>query len=108
MNPKVKSRLFDKYSSDEETLKSDSSMKSIEESIQDNFDDLPQESEMASPNSLESKLKFRIDFKLPESRYENSYLSVLTSHTSYWNSPELCMFMLTHIFGHLGDVGSPL
>ncbi|CAH8831050.1 unnamed protein product [Trichobilharzia szidati] len=48
---------------------------------------------------LESlQLEHRLDFELRSSRYENMYISLLTSHTSYWTNPDICMFVMTHLF----------
>ncbi|VDQ14253.1 unnamed protein product, partial [Trichobilharzia regenti] len=48
---------------------------------------------------LESlQLEHRLDFELRSSRYENMYISLLTSHTSYWTNTDICMFVMTHLF----------
>ncbi|RTG86160.1 phospholipase DDHD1 [Schistosoma bovis] len=44
------------------------------------------------------QLECRLDFELQISRYENMYLSLLTSHTSYWTNPDICMFIMTYLF----------
>lgn len=40
-------------------------------------------------------LKHRIDFILREGSMESSYLSALTSHTSYWGNMDVAFFLLT-------------
>ncbi|CAH8492274.1 unnamed protein product [Heterobilharzia americana] len=48
---------------------------------------------------LESlQLEHRLDFELRASRYENLYISLLTSHTNYWSNTDICMFIMTYLF----------
>lgn len=51
----------------------------------------------SAPNSLQ--LVHRIDFQLRASRYENMYLSFITSHTSYWTNADVGMLIMTQLFG---------
>ncbi|XP_018647905.1 putative phospholipase DDHD1 [Schistosoma mansoni] len=44
------------------------------------------------------QLECRLDFQLQASRYENMYISLLTSHTSYWTNADICMFIMTYLF----------
>ncbi|TPP65023.1 Phospholipase DDHD1 [Fasciola gigantica] len=45
------------------------------------------------------QLDHRIDFQLRASRYENMYISFLTSHTSYWTNADVGMLIMTQLFG---------
>ncbi|VDP69290.1 unnamed protein product [Echinostoma caproni] len=45
------------------------------------------------------QLEHRIDFQLRASRYENMYISFLTSHTSYWTNADVGMLIMTQLFG---------
>ncbi|VEL36497.1 unnamed protein product, partial [Protopolystoma xenopodis] len=53
------------------------------------------------------ELEHRLDFQLRESRYENFYVSLLTSHTSYWSNTDVAMFIMTNVFSQYGPVGVP-
>ncbi|KAF5404213.1 hypothetical protein PHET_01896 [Paragonimus heterotremus] len=44
------------------------------------------------------QLEHRLDYQLCASRYENFYISILTSHTSYWSNADVGLFILTHLF----------
>uniref|UniRef100_A0A2C9K0T3 DDHD domain-containing protein n=1 Tax=Biomphalaria glabrata TaxID=6526 RepID=A0A2C9K0T3_BIOGL len=67
--------------------------------------DMKKEMQYTDPDQLDKtamlahlfKLEYRIDFQLKEQRMENSYLSVLTSHTSYWTNKDVAYFLLTHM-----------
>ncbi|KAK3733023.1 hypothetical protein RRG08_002625 [Elysia crispata] len=50
-----------------------------------------------------TELEYRLDFQLREQRMENSYLSVLTSHTGYWTNKDVAFFLLTHLHPELQD-----
>lgn len=50
-----------------------------------------------------TELEYRIDFQLKEQRMENSYLAVLTSHTSYWTNKDVAYFLLTHLHPELQE-----
>lgn len=43
----------------------------------------------------------RIDFVLREGSMESSYISALTSHTSYWSNFDVAHFLLTALYPHL-------
>ncbi|CAH8569602.1 unnamed protein product [Dicrocoelium dendriticum] len=45
------------------------------------------------------QLEHRLDYQLRASRYENWYLSVLTSHTSYWYNADVGMLILSQLLG---------
>ncbi|KAJ8309091.1 hypothetical protein KUTeg_013965 [Tegillarca granosa] len=45
----------------------------------------------------QTDLEYRIDYQLRESSFENSYISMLTSHTSYWTNKDVAFFILTHL-----------
>ncbi|KAJ8044354.1 Phospholipase DDHD1 [Holothuria leucospilota] len=55
-----------------------------------NFSDLSGEEKV--------ELEERIDFELKESSYSSLYYSALTSHTSYWTSMDVALFVMTHLF----------
>ncbi|KAF8562760.1 hypothetical protein P879_08830 [Paragonimus westermani] len=44
------------------------------------------------------QLEHRLDYQLCASRYENFYISILTSHTSYWSNADVGLFILTQLF----------
>ncbi|GFS17842.1 phospholipase DDHD1 [Elysia marginata] len=50
-----------------------------------------------------TELEYRLDFQLREQRMENSYLSVLTSHTGYWTNKDVAFFLLTHLHPELQE-----
>ncbi|XP_035827763.1 phospholipase DDHD1 [Aplysia californica] len=50
-----------------------------------------------------AELEYRLDFQLKEQRMENSYLSVLTSHTSYWTNKDVAYFLLIHLHPELQE-----
>ncbi|XP_072032458.1 phospholipase DDHD1-like isoform X2 [Amphiura filiformis] len=52
--------------------------------------------ELSADDSVE--LDQRIDFEIKESSMSSSYLSALTSHTSYWATPDVALFILTQLF----------
>ncbi|XP_014673973.1 PREDICTED: phospholipase DDHD1-like isoform X2 [Priapulus caudatus] len=43
-------------------------------------------------------LEYRIDYVLREGSLESQYISAITSHASYWASPDVSLFILTHLF----------
>ncbi|KAK3093034.1 hypothetical protein FSP39_010311 [Pinctada imbricata] len=49
----------------------------------------------------QTDLEFRIDYQLQESRYTSSYISMVTSHTSYWADRDVAFFVLTHLYPNL-------
>lgn len=58
----------------------------------------------AQPLSLE----YRMDYQLKESRYESTYLSALTVHTSYWANADLVMFVLMQCHPDSTPIDSPM
>lgn len=47
-------------------------------------------------------LDYRLDYVLRESQFSgSSYIAALTSHTSYWNSPDAAYFVMTHLYDDL-------
>ncbi|KAJ1187162.1 hypothetical protein NDU88_003941 [Pleurodeles waltl] len=44
------------------------------------------------------ELEHRIDFELREGLVENSYVSAITSHTAYWSSMDVVLFLLTFLY----------
>jgi len=48
-------------------------------------------------------LEFRLDYVLPSSDgMTSSYVNAIFSHTSYWASPEIALFLLSQIFPDYG------
>jgi len=43
-------------------------------------------------------LEYRLDYVLREGNLTSTYLSVLTSHTSYWSSPDCAAFVLMQLY----------
>ncbi|XP_025104108.1 phospholipase DDHD1-like isoform X1 [Pomacea canaliculata] len=52
-----------------------------------------------------TELEYRLDYQLRERSMENSYVSLLTSHTSYWTSRDVALFLLVHLFPQLQEEG---
>ena len=44
-----------------------------------------------------SELEHRIDFQLHHGAMENAYISAVTSHTSYWSSQDVALFILQQL-----------
>ena len=44
------------------------------------------------------ELDRRIDFELREGLVESRYWSAVTSHTAYWSSHDVALFLLTFIY----------
>lgn len=49
------------------------------------------------------ELDHRIDFELREGLVENRYWSAVTSHTAYWSSLDVALFLLTFMYKHEHD-----
>jgi phospholipase DDHD1 len=52
----------------------------------------------ASVPPIPNDLEYRMDYVLRESNLSSSYLAALTSHTAYWNTPDVAFFVLTHLY----------
>ncbi|NXF35349.1 DDHD1 Phospholipase, partial [Nyctibius bracteatus] len=54
----------------------------------------------SSPGFLEPivELEHRIDFELRESLVQSRYWSVVTSHTAYWSSLDIALFLVTFMY----------
>lgn len=50
-----------------------------------------------------NRLEHRIDFQLPEPKFQNMYLAAFTSHAKYWSDANVGMFILDCIFCKLSD-----
>lgn len=65
------------------------------------------DSDVSTSNAYESaehtELEYRIDYVLREGSMESQYISAITSHTSYWSSADIAMFVLTHLFPKSSD-----
>ncbi|XP_022095658.1 phospholipase DDHD1-like [Acanthaster planci] len=60
------------------------------------------------PTELESvELEQRVDFELRQSNLSSTYISALTSHSSYWTSADLSLFMLTQLFPEYLNLAAP-
>ncbi|XP_078000813.1 phospholipase DDHD1-like [Glandiceps talaboti] len=46
---------------------------------------------------LYQELEHRIDYELREGTMENAYISAVTSHTAYWTSTDVALFVLSHL-----------
>uniref|UniRef100_A0A6I8NZF9 DDHD domain containing 1 n=1 Tax=Ornithorhynchus anatinus TaxID=9258 RepID=A0A6I8NZF9_ORNAN len=75
--------------------------------LQESFLNLPQ---LLFPgNVMENKgdfiveLDHRIDFELREGLVESRYWSAVTSHTAYWSSLDIALFLLTFMYKHEQD-----
>lgn len=49
-------------------------------------------------SSVAVELERRIDFELREGLVENRYWSAVTSHTAYWCSYDVALFLLTFMY----------
>ena len=56
------------------------------------------------PCPLIAELEQRVDFEL---RQSSTYISALTSHSSYWTSADLSLFMLTQFFPEYLSTAAP-
>ena len=45
-----------------------------------------------------TELEYRLDYQLKEGKMENSYLSAITSHTSYLSNLDVALFLLSELF----------
>lgn len=50
-----------------------------------------------------AEMEYRLDYQLRERSMENSYVSLLTSHTAYWANRDIALFILVHLFPVLQD-----
>ncbi|XP_036054658.1 phospholipase DDHD1 isoform X7 [Onychomys torridus] len=64
---------------------------------------LPHSSSGFLDSALE--LEHRIDFELREGLVESRYWSAVTSHTAYWSSLDVALFLLTFMYKHEHDDG---
>ncbi|XP_003792180.1 phospholipase DDHD1 isoform X1 [Otolemur garnettii] len=62
---------------------------------------LPHSSSSFLDSALE--LDHRIDFELREGLVESRYWSAVTSHTAYWSSLDVALFLLTFMYKHEHD-----
>lgn len=56
---------------------------------------------------LAVELERRIDFELREGLVESRYWSAVTSHTSYWCSHDIALFLLTFIYKQKATPSNP-
>ncbi|XP_075926610.1 phospholipase DDHD1 isoform X3 [Petromyzon marinus] len=54
--------------------------------------------EGAGPPPPAVELEYRMDFELREGLVESRYWSAVTSHTSYWMSPDIALFLLAFLW----------
>uniref|UniRef100_A0A8C7Y1V2 DDHD domain containing 1a n=1 Tax=Oryzias sinensis TaxID=183150 RepID=A0A8C7Y1V2_9TELE len=54
------------------------------------------------------ELERRIDFELREGLVESRYWSTVTSHTGYWCSHDIALFLLTFIYKQKSTISAPL
>ncbi|XP_059129747.1 phospholipase DDHD1 isoform X4 [Peromyscus eremicus] len=66
---------------------------------------LPHSSSGFLDSALE--LEHRIDFELREGLVESRYWSAVTSHTAYWSSLDVALFLLTFMYKHEHDDAKP-
>ncbi|XP_006251835.1 phospholipase DDHD1 isoform X6 [Rattus norvegicus] len=75
--------------------------------LQESFFYLPQllfpENVMQSKDDSLVELEHRIDFELREGLVESRYWSAVTSHTAYWSSLDVALFLLTFMYKHEHD-----
>uniref|UniRef100_H0VMH0 DDHD domain containing 1 n=1 Tax=Cavia porcellus TaxID=10141 RepID=H0VMH0_CAVPO len=72
--------------------------------LQESFFYLPQllfpENVMQDKDNALVELDHRIDFELREGLVESRYWSAVTSHTAYWSSLDVALFLLTFMYKH--------
>ncbi|XP_020957826.1 phospholipase DDHD1 isoform X4 [Sus scrofa] len=72
--------------------------------LQESFFNLPQllfpENVMQNKDNTLGELDHRIDFELREGLVESRYWSAVTSHTAYWSSLDVALFLLTFMYKH--------
>nr|KAF6483952.1 DDHD domain containing 1 [Rousettus aegyptiacus] len=72
--------------------------------LQESFFNLPQllfpENVMQDKDNTLVELDHRIDFELREGLVESRYWSAVTSHTAYWSSLDVALFLLTFMYKH--------
>ncbi|XP_032731255.1 phospholipase DDHD1 isoform X4 [Lontra canadensis] len=72
--------------------------------LQESFFNLPQllfpENVMQNKDNTLVELDHRIDFELREGLVESRYWSAVTSHTAYWSSLDVALFLLTFMYKH--------
>ncbi|XP_049753756.1 phospholipase DDHD1 isoform X4 [Elephas maximus indicus] len=70
--------------------------------LQESFFNLPQllfpENVMQNKDNTLVELDHRIDFELREGLVESRYWSAVTSHTAYWSSLDVALFLLTFMY----------
>ncbi|KAM4853085.1 phospholipase DDHD1 isoform 1-T1 [Thomomys bottae] len=75
--------------------------------LQESFYYLPQllfpENVMQNKDNTLVELDHRIDFELREGLVESRYWSAVTSHTAYWSSLDVALFLLTFMYKHEHD-----
>uniref|UniRef100_A0A8C2LVV3 DDHD domain containing 1 n=1 Tax=Cricetulus griseus TaxID=10029 RepID=A0A8C2LVV3_CRIGR len=75
--------------------------------LQESFFYLPQllfpENVMQNKDDSLVELEHRIDFELREGLVESRYWSAVTSHTAYWSSLDVALFLLTFMYKHEHD-----
>ncbi|XP_011917238.1 PREDICTED: phospholipase DDHD1 isoform X5 [Cercocebus atys] len=75
--------------------------------LQESFFNLPQllfpENVMQNKDNALVELDHRIDFELREGLVESRYWSAVTSHTAYWSSLDVALFLLTFMYKHEHD-----
>ncbi|KAF6129647.1 DDHD domain containing 1 [Phyllostomus discolor] len=75
--------------------------------LQESFFNLPQllfpENVMQNKDNSLVELDHRIDFELREGLVESRYWSAVTSHTAYWSSLDVALFLLTFMYKHEHD-----
>nr|XP_006811963.1 PREDICTED: phospholipase DDHD1-like [Saccoglossus kowalevskii] len=94
-----KSSFWSKWSKKTENVETDPQLQVLESMKEIAAKDEVEVVEKGVPVSVESvELEYRIDFELREGSMENAYISALTSHTSYWTSADVVLFVLAHLF----------
>ncbi|XP_004682151.1 PREDICTED: phospholipase DDHD1 [Condylura cristata] len=75
--------------------------------LQESLFNLPQllfpENVMQNKDNALVELDHRIDFELREGLVESRYWSAVTSHTAYWSSLDVALFLLTFMYKHEHD-----
>ncbi|XP_030855314.1 phospholipase DDHD1 [Strongylocentrotus purpuratus] len=63
------------------------------------IENMAESNEKVEEDEMESvELEHRVDYELKESNLGSSYLSALTSHTSYWTAADVGLFVVSQLF----------
>ncbi|XP_039325253.1 phospholipase DDHD1 isoform X7 [Saimiri boliviensis] len=101
--------LFSRFGRSSATQSSETSKDSVEDEKKPVASPATAMATQALPHSSSGfldtalELDHRIDFELREGLVESRYWSAVTSHTAYWSSLDVALFLLTFMYKHEDD-----